>query len=114
MSIATNRDVVRIAEADVALHRASVKAAWRGLKQEAERAATPGRVLGAGLATGFISGLRGSGSNGSGSAIGGKLIGMLLETVFASFTAAMAAGAAAANVEDGATAADPHPATDRG
>ncbi len=114
MSIRTKLAVVSLAEADCALRRATVTASWRGLKQEAERAATPGRVLGAGLATGFISGLRGSGSHGSGSAIGGKLIGMLLETVFASFTAAMAAGAAAADVEDGAAAADSHPATDRG
>ena len=107
MSIRSKLEVVGIAEADCAIRRATVGAAWRGLKHEAERAATPGRVLGAGLIAGFISGLRKPASAGSGSALGGKLFGMLIDGAFASFSAAMAAGAAAADVNRDTTATDP-------
>lgn len=106
MSIRSKLEVVGIAEADCALRRATVGAAWRGLKLEAERAATPGRMLGAGLIAGFISGLR-KPASGSGSALGGKLFGLLIDGAFASFSAAMAAGAAAADVNRNATATDP-------
>jgi hypothetical protein len=106
MSIKAKLAVVSLAEADCAVRRATVAAAWRGLKQEGERAATPGRVVGAGLIAGFVSGLAGSGSKGPGSAIGGKLFAMLLEGGLSSFTAAMAAGAAVGDVQQGADAAD--------
>ncbi len=95
MSIRTCLAVVSIAEADVALRRAGVKAAWRGFKQETERAATPGRILGAGLIAGFASGVREPG--GVGSSLGGKAFGLLLNSAFASFSAAMAAETVTAN-----------------
>jgi hypothetical protein len=114
MSLKTKLANVGMAEADCALRRASIAAAWRGFKQESERAATPGRVIGAGLVVGFVSGLRGSGSGGAGSALGGKLVGMLLEGAFAGFSAELAAGAAAADVEKGADAEDSRQAANRG
>lgn len=113
-SIQTKLSVLGIAEADCALRRATVKAAWRGFKQESERVATPGRIVGAGLVAGFLSGLPGSGSKGSGFAIGDKLFGMVLQGAFASFTAAFAADTAKDNVEQGAAAADPQSVADRG
>jgi hypothetical protein len=100
MSIKAKLAVVSLAEADCAVRRATIGAAWRGFKQESERAATPGRVVGAGLIAGFLSGLRGPASKGSGSAIGGKLIGMLLEGVLANMGTALAAGMGAATAED--------------
>jgi hypothetical protein len=96
MSIRSKLAVVSVAEADCALRRANISAAWRGFKQESERAATPGRVVGAGLIAGFLSGLGGGGSKGAGSALGGKLFGMLLENALAGVSGALAAGAAAA------------------
>lgn len=103
MSIRSKLAIVNVAEADCALRRAGVGAAWRGLKQEAERAATPGRVLGVGLVAGFISGLRGRASA-AGSPLGGKLMSMLMEGALASFSTAMAAGAAAAAAESAQSA----------
>jgi F0F1-type ATP synthase membrane subunit c/vacuolar-type H+-ATPase subunit K len=99
MSIRSSLANVRIAEADLALHRAGISAAWRGLKQETERAATPGRVIGAGLIAGFVSGLR-SPSASTSVPLGDKLFGALIDTAFAGFGAAMAAGAAAAEAQD--------------
>jgi len=104
-TIQTKRSILGIAEADCALRRATVKAAWRGLKHESERAATPGRIVGAGLVAGFLSGLPGSGSKGPGLAIGDKLFGMALQGAFASLTAAFAADTATTNVAQGAAAA---------
>lgn len=109
MSIRTSRAVVSIAEADVALHRAGVIAAWRGFKHEAERAATPSRVIGAGLIAGFISGLRSS-SAGRGLPIGDKLFGAVIDSLFAGFSAAMAAGVAADEGAAGANASAAQPA----
>ena len=103
MSIRTSRAVVSIAEADVALHRAGVTAAWRGFKHEAERAATPGRVIGAGLIAGFLSGLhKPSASNRI--PFGDKLLSAVIDSLFAGFSAAIAAGVASAEVQDGAVA----------
>ncbi len=108
MSIRTCLAVVSIAEADVALHRAGVKAAWRGFKQETKRAATPGRILGAGLLAGFVSGIGEPG--GSGTSLGGKIFGLLLNSGFASFGAAMAAETVSAGAQPGTTSGSP-PAT---
>ena len=99
MSIRSKLDVVNIAAADCALRRANVTAAWRGLKQETERAATPGRVIGAGLIAGFVSGLRKSPAAAS-VPLGDKLFNMLIDTAFASFGAAITAGVAAAGARD--------------
>jgi len=114
MSIRTKLSVVGMAEADCALRRAAITAAWRGLKQESERAATPGRIVGAGLVAGFLSGLPGSGSKGGGFAIGDKVFGAVLQGVVASIGAAFAADTATADVERGAAAADPQPVADQG
>lgn len=114
MSLQTKLAVLGIAEADCALRRATVKAAWRGFKQESERAATPGRIVGAGLIAGFLSGFPRSGSKGAGFAIGDKLFGMVLQGAFASFTAALAADTAKTNVEQGAAAANPQSVADPG
>ena len=104
MSIKAKLAIVDAAEADSAAHRVAVTSAWDRLKQETERAATPGRVLGAGLIAGFVSGLR-TPTVGSGSPLGGKLFGLLLDGAIASFSAAMAAGAAAADAEQQESAA---------
>ena len=104
MSIKGKLAVVDAAEADCAAHRLAVNRAWSRLKQETERAATPGRVIGAGLIAGFVSGLRAPAA-GSGSPLGGKLFGMLLDGAFAGFGSAMAAGAAAAETEQHESAA---------
>jgi hypothetical protein len=109
MSIRTSLANVRIAEADVAVRRAGIVAAWRGLKQETERAATPGRVIGAGLIAGFLSGLR-SPSASTSVPLGDKLFGMLIDSAFAGIGAAMAAGVAAAEVQDESIAANAHAA----
>jgi len=112
MSLQAKLAVVRLTESDCAVRRATITAAWRGFKQESARAATPGRVIGAGLITGFLSGLQGPSAKSPGSAIGGKLFGMLLDSALASFGGALAAGAAAAAEEQTA----PHPgsgSTDR-
>ena len=99
MSIRSSLSNVRIAETDVALHRAGISAAWRGLKRDTERAATPGRVIGAGLIAGFLSGLR-SPSAKNGMPFGDKLLGMLIDGAFAGFGAAMAAGSAGAEAQN--------------
>ena len=99
-------DVLALAEAECALRRATVTAAWRGFKQQSEIAATPGRIVGAGLIVGFLSGLRRS--TGSGFAIGDKLFGMALQGAFAAFSAAAAADTATENVAQGAAAVDPN------
>lgn len=104
MSITTSLAVVRIAEADVALHRAGVLAAWRGFKYEAERAATPGRVIGAGLIAGFLSGLRKSPA-GNSIPLGDKLFRAVLDSLFSGFSAAMAAGVASDEAKDCSTPA---------
>jgi hypothetical protein len=114
MSIRTKLSVLGMAEADCAVRRASVAAAWRGLKQESERAATPGRIVGAGLVAGFLSGLPGSGSKSSGFAIGDKLFGMALEGAFASIGAMFAADTATADVLQGAAAAGSQSVADHG
>jgi len=114
MSIRTKLAVVDMAEADCAVRRATIAAAWRGLKQESERAATPGRIVGAGLVAGFLSGLPGSGAKGPGLALGDKLFGMALEGAFASISAVFAAGNAAANFEQGAAAAESLSSAERG
>lgn len=106
MSISTKLALVNLAEADCALRRANVTAAWRGLKLETERAATPGRIVGAGLIAGFLSGFRKSSSR-TGLPLGGKLFGLLIDGAFASFSAAMAAGAAAVDAHTDAAVADP-------
>lgn len=106
MSIKSRRALVDAAAADCAARRSVVIGAWNALKRETGRAATPGRVLGAGLIAGFISGLR-TPAAASGSALGGKLFGMLLDGAFASFSGAMAAGAAAAAAEQQEAAAQP-------
>jgi hypothetical protein len=113
MSLRTKLAVVSIAEADCAVRRAAIAASWRGFKQEAELAATPRRVVVAGLAAGFLSGLPGGGSKGgSGSLLGGKLLGMLIDSAFASVGAAIAAGAAAAGDGAETDAADSRPRKD--
>jgi len=114
MSIRTKLSVVGMAEADCAQRRANITAAWRGLKQESERAATPGRIVGAGLAAGFLSGLPGSGTKGSGFAIGDKLFSAVLQGAITSISAAFAAETAAADVEQGAAAAESHSVADHG
>jgi len=114
MSIRTKLSVLGMAEADCALRRASITAAWRGLKLESERAATPGRIVGAGLVAGFLSGLPGSGSKGPGFAIGDKLFGMALEGAFASISAVFAGETLAANAEQAAAAAESQSIADRG
>ena len=114
MSIRTKLSVLGMAEADCALRRANVAAAWHGLKQESERAATPGRIVGAGLVAGFLSGLQGSGAKGPGFAIGDKLFGMALEGAFASISAMFAAETAAADFEQGAAAGESQSVADHG
>jgi hypothetical protein len=106
MSIRSRRSIVRIAEADVALHRAGIIAAWRGFKSEAERAATPGRVIGAGLIAGFVSGLGSPPTANIVSPLRDRVFAMLVDTAFAGFGAAIAAGAAAAEAHDAPAAAD--------
>jgi hypothetical protein len=108
MSIRTSLANVRIAEADVAVHRADIVAAWRGLKQETERAATPGRVIGAGLIAGFVSGLR-SPSTSNSKPLGDKLFDMLVDTAFTGIGAAIAAGVAAAEAQGAPAASSSHP-----
>lgn len=108
MSIKARLAIVDAAAADSAARRIAVTSAWNKLKQETERAATPGRVLGAGLIAGFVSGLR-TPAAGSGSPLGGKLFGLLLDGAFASFSGAMAAGATAANAEQPEPAATARP-----
>jgi len=114
MSIRTKLSVLGMAEADCAQRRAAITAAWRGLKQESERAATPGRIVGAGLLAGFLSGFPGSGSKDSGFKIGDKLFGAVLQGVIASISAAFAADTATADVERGADAAESQPVADHG
>lgn len=109
MSIKTKLSVLHNAEADCALRRATVKAAWRGFKHEGERAATPGRIVAVGLVAGFLSGLPGPGSRSPGFAIGDKLFGMALQGAFASISAAFAADTATSNVAQGAAAAADSP-----
>jgi hypothetical protein len=96
MSLRTKFAVVRLAEADCAVRRAAISASWRGFRQQSELAATPRRVVLVGLIAGFLSGLPRIGAKGSGSLLGGKLTGMLMDSAFASLSAAIAAGAAAA------------------
>lgn len=111
-AIQKKRDVLALAEAECALRRAAVIAAWRGFKQQSEMAATPGRIVGAGLVAGFLGGLRRS--NGSGLGIGDKLFGMALQGAFAAFSAAAAADTATENVAQGAAAVDPNSAPHQG
>ncbi|HEY2347185.1 MAG TPA: hypothetical protein VGH80_15140 [Xanthomonadaceae bacterium] len=98
MSVHAKLAVVRVAEADCAIKRADIGASWRGFKQEAGLAATPGRVIVAGLVAGFLAGLPRLGA-GTGSLLGGKLVEMLMDGAFANLGAAIAAGAAMANAE---------------
>ena len=114
MSIRTKLSVLGMAEADCAQRRAAITAAWRGLKYESERAATPGRIVGAGLAAGFLSGLPGSVSKGSGFAIGDKLFSAVLQGAIASIGAAFTTEAAAADFEEGVAAAESHSVADHG
>ena len=97
MSLRVKLATVDAAEADCAVRRAAVTASWRGFKREAGLAATPRRVIVAGLATGFLAGLPRLGGANGGSLLGGKLLGVALDTVIASISGAIGAGAAAAN-----------------
>ena len=112
MSLRTKLAVVRVAEADCAIRRAAIGASWRGFKRQAELVATPRRVVVAGLAAGFLSGLPRLGSKASGSLLGGKLLGMLIDSAFASVSAAIAAGVAAAEEGMETTEADLRPEKD--
>jgi hypothetical protein len=107
VSLRAKLAIVDAAEADCAVRRAAITASWRGFKQEAEAAATPGRVIVTGLVTGFLAGLPRIGKGG-GSLLGGKLFGAVLETAFTSISAAIAAGTAAAANTPGTP---PEPAT---
>jgi hypothetical protein len=111
MNMKTKLAAVDAAQADSASRRVAVATAWTRLRLETARAATPGRILGAGLIAGFVSGLRGgSGAKTAGSQIGGKLFSVLVDGAFATFGAALAAGAAAADAEhSGATDPQPNP-----
>ena len=81
--------------------------AWNRFKDDTERAATPGRIVGAGLVAGFVSGV--AAPSGSYAApLGEKLFRALLDSAFANVGAAFAAGiAAAGEAGDAATAASP-------
>ncbi len=111
MSLKASIAAVAAASADNARQRALATTAWNKLKEETERATTPGRVLGAGLIAGFVSGLRSPRTSG-GVPIGDKVFNMLVDTAFASFGAAMAAGAAAAAKAPDAPVATSAPAAD--
>ncbi|MEP6908716.1 MAG: hypothetical protein ABI858_12165 [Pseudoxanthomonas sp.] len=112
MSIKKKLAIVAAAESDCALRRATVGAAWRGLKQKTEIAATPPRIVIAGLALGFLGGLGTSGGSNSGSPLIGKLISGLVESGVTSAVAALSAGMAAASVQD--AAAQPPPKAQSG
>jgi len=99
-AIRTKLAVLKDAEAECAVRRAAVTASWRGFKQQFEAAATPKRVVVAGLAAGFVAGLPSVGEKSAG-ALGGKLLGMVLEAAFTSISAAVAAGAGAASAQPG-------------
>lgn len=107
MSIQQKLAIVAAAESDCALRRATVSAAWRGLKKKTEVAATPPRIIISGLALGFLGGLSTAGNSNSGTPLVGKLISGLVESGVTSAIAALSAGMAAASVQD---AAAPPPA----
>ena len=105
MSLRGKLAVVHRAEADCAVKRAEIGASWHGFKEQSGLAATPRRIVVAGLVAGFLAGLPRLGK-GSGSLLGGKLVEMLVEGAFANLGAVIA-GAAAADAEP--EAADPGP-----
>ena len=89
------------AEADCGQCRKRAAAAWSDFQQESALAATPRRVLVAGLVAGFVAVVcAGRNKSGSGSPVAGKLIEMLMDSAFATLGAAISAGAAAAAEED--------------
>jgi hypothetical protein len=75
--------------------RDEATAAWSKFRTDTERAATPGRIVGAGLVAGFVSGLAAP-SGRYAAPLGEKLFRTLLDSAFANVGAAFAAGIAAA------------------
>jgi hypothetical protein len=96
--------------------REDAMAAWDRFKHDTEHAATPGRIIGAGLVAGFANGLAAPKASYA-APLGEKLFRALLDSAFANVGAAFAAGLAAAGETGDATAtrADaPEPADSAG
>ncbi|MBS0195003.1 MAG: hypothetical protein JSR34_12270 [Proteobacteria bacterium] len=102
MSLRARREAVRAAQAECARRRAAIDVAWDHLKDETTAAASPERIVIAGVLAGFLAGFPGGGQSG-GSLLGGKLIEAVVDGAFAHLGAAFSAGAAAAHDEPSAT-----------
>lgn len=111
MNVKQHLALVATAETDCALHAAGVRAAWRGLKDEMHRSATPLRIVVAGAVLGFVSG-RPRASDDAG--LPGRLLTtiaqMLLSTLGAGAATSVSAGAAAGAAAAHANAAAAHAA----
>jgi hypothetical protein len=87
MSLRDRRLALAHAARECAQRREEATAAWTRFKYDTERAATPGRIVGAGLVAGFVSGV--AAPSGSYAApLGEKLFRALLDSAFASVGAA--------------------------
>jgi hypothetical protein len=107
MSLRDRQLALARATRECAQRRAQAHDAWQQFKDDTERAATPARIVGAGLVAGFVGGL--AAPSGSYAApLGEKLFRTLLDSAFANVGAAFAAGLAAAG-EAQASKADAPP-----
>ncbi len=95
MSLRYRQLTLARATRECAQRRAQVLDAWQQFKDDTERAATPARIVGAGLVAGFVSGLVAPSGNFA-APLGEKLFRTLLDSAFANVGAAFAAGIAAA------------------
>lgn len=119
MSLAARRRAVAAAEARLASTSAQLGRSWAGLKQEGAAALTPGRVVVAGLLSGFFGGALATSWSASRAAPTGaaaspllpellRLAQLILPLFLPELAAAFRAGASAAGeaAEPAATAAD--------
>ncbi|MBS0457551.1 MAG: hypothetical protein JSS44_09515 [Proteobacteria bacterium] len=102
MTLRTRIEAVQRAQAHCAAQRQAIGTAWRGLKDETTRVATPQRVLVGGVVAGFIAGLPlPGGSTDAGSLVGGRLTSLFMDVLSSNVRAEFAAGAALAAAEEG-------------
>ena len=95
MSLREKQTALVRAARTCAQRRDEATAAWDKFKDDTERAATPARIVGAGLVAGFVSGLAAPSGNYA-APLGEKLFRTLLDSAFANVGAAFAVGIAAA------------------
>lgn len=95
MSLRNRQQDLARAERVCAQRRAQARDAWRAFKDDSARAATPARIVGAGLIAGFVGGLAAP-TGAIAAPLGEKLFRSLLDSAFANVGAAFAAGLAAA------------------